>query len=157
MTLLKAPRLERKHLLALKVLVRLDFARSIRFKMESLQKNPEDAVESTIKLMTLTDMLMNAEQPLLVTLALMDTHQAQEAWLPLTDDRFAFYSRTLAVDVTAADFGNMPADRLQEAIEPLKALQIEVRKLFANADQMDPQEVMGGSKVAQPVAGKMMN
>lgn len=154
--MLKAPKFERKHILALKVLVRLDFARAIRFKMEALKKNPEAAVESTVKLMTLTDMLNEAEQPLAITLALLDMHQAKEAQIPLTEARFNFFMKTLAVDVTEADFENTPPDPIRVAISALKELQEDLRNRFTTAEQLDPHEMVQHNHDEAP-AGKMMN
>ena len=142
MSLMKAPKLEKKHLQALKTLVRLDFARAVRFKMEALQKNPgEHPAESTIKILTLTDMLADADQPLSVTMALMDMHGAVASWMPLTDARYEFYSATIARPVTEEDFRGVEADKLAVILEPLRQLQSELVEIFKNADAVDPAEL----------------
>lgn len=159
MSLMKAPKLARKHLQALRNLVRLDFARAVRFKMESLTKNPEHPAESTLKVLTLTDMLAEADQPLSVTMALMDMHGAEEAWMPLTDERFNFYQRVLNTDVGADDFRKVPPDQLEAILGPLKVLQSEVRKAFTDADCVDPKEMFRpqgeGLSGAPPPKGMM--
>lgn len=161
MSLMKAPKLERKHLLALKHLLRLDYARAVRFRMEAQQKNPgEHPAESTLKIMKLTDMLTDAEQPLLVTLALMEMHHSPAAWMPLDDQRFSFYERMLNLDVGSQDFPGVPADQLDVTLAPLRALQVELRKVFAEADCIDPREMHrqnGAGLSGRPAATGMMN
>lgn len=142
MSLMKAPKMERKHLLALRNLIRLDFARAVRFRMEHLAKNPgEHPAESTMKILKLTDILAEADQPLSVTLALLEMHGAEEAWMPLTDERFDFYQRVLVYEVGPNDFKGVPADQLEAVLTPLKIVQAELRKAFAEADRVDPREM----------------
>ena len=142
MSLMKAPKMEKKHIQALKTLIRLDFARAVRFKMESLQKNPgEHPAESTIKIMTLTDMLADADQPLSVTIALMEMHGAHASWMPITDARYDFYTRTIATPVTEDDFRGVAPEKLAELLEPLRRLQAELVEIFRTADVVDPAEL----------------
>lgn len=140
-TLLRAPKLERKHFLALQTLIRLNYARAVRFKMEILQGKPEDPVESTLKLMTLADMLIQNYLPLTITLAVMELHNSPGAFLPLEDARFDFYLQTLSTEIGAEDFSSVPVDQLEALLAPLKTLQAELKVLFRDATRIDPQEI----------------
>lgn len=139
--MLKAPKMERQHLLALKTLIRLTYARAVRFKVEQLQKASEHPAETTLKLLKLADILNDNDQPLTVTLAMMDMHGAPLVFMPVTDARFDFYQQTLATDITVEDFRGMAVDQVTALLEPLKQFQVELRKIFAEAMTIDPQEI----------------
>lgn len=148
MPLMRAPKLERKHLLALKTLVRLDFARAVRFKMDSLQKTAEHPAESTLKMLTLTDMMLDADQPLSITITLMEMHGSTEALMPLNDEKFKFYSATLNVEVGGEDFKGVPQDKLDTILAPLRKLQAELKDIFLHAPSLDPKDLVPGRRGA---------
>lgn len=164
MSLMRAPKVERKHLLALKTLLRLDFARAIRNRVETLKATGEHPAESTARILAITDALSEADQPLSVTMALMEMHGAPAAWMPLADARFEFYSRLLAIDVTDEDFRGVSADSLEEVLAPLRAIQVELRQIFADSGHVDagellrkPQTGLSGSLTINKPSGDLPN
>lgn len=79
--------------------------------------------------------------------------------MPLTDERFDFYQRVLNIEVGADDFRKVPADQLETLLGPLKILQGELKKAFAEADCVDPKEMFrpqgAGLSGAPPPTGML--
>jgi hypothetical protein len=141
MTTLKAPKLQRHHILALKNIIRLNYARAVRFKLEALLKAPEHPAETTSKLMTLADMLTEHDQPLTISMAMMEMYRTPEILIPMNDALYTFYSKSLATEIGAEDFRSVPEDKLADVLEPLKVLQGELRQRFNDAMLIDPEEI----------------
>lgn len=148
-TMMKAPKFSMDLLQDLKSLVRLDFARAMRQNLINLRNRPDEHVAtSTTKMLKLTDYLMDVEQPLIISMAMMEVHGAAEAWMPLSEERFSFYERIVNQDLTPSDFPEANEDLVAGMVTDFRARQLVLREVFKNADSMSPEGMrsIGGKK-----------
>lgn len=156
--MLRAPKFNSITLEGMRTLLRLDFARSVRYVVQKarVEPIPEEALV-TAKILELIDRFTEAEQPLLITLSIMKMHGAPEALMPLNDDLFELYGRIITrTDLKPDNFKGIPEDQLHQIIDPLKAVQEDLKKAFDEAAVVDRdamEKKYGGAPAGTP-AGK---
>jgi hypothetical protein len=72
----------------------------------------------------------------------METNGTDEAWIPMTDDRFDFYLKTVNEGIESQDFQGVSQETTDELLIPLRTLQAELKQIFAEASLVDTEELL---------------
>lgn len=158
---LKAPQVTRESLIALKTLIRFDFAREVKKVVTAGQDPTINPAETTVKVLMLSEHMNEAEQPLAIAMAMIEMTGAANAWLPINEDRFAMYMRIINLQLEEEDFKGLPKELDEKARSLFTSIQTALKKDFEEASLIDPQEMMRGPRApslgAKPPASGMMN
>ncbi len=139
---MKAPQVTRESLIALKTLIRFDFAREVKKVVTAGQDPSINPTETTLKILMLSEMMNEAEQPLGIALAMIEMTGAANAWLPLNDDRYAMYQRIIGLQLEEEDFKGLPKELDEKARALFTSIQTALKKDFDEASLIDPQQEM---------------
>jgi hypothetical protein len=143
MPLLRAPKLTVEHLKTLKDLLRLDYCRGLRIAIERDRANPGTHVaETCLQLLRLTDALTEAENPLVVTEALMDVNGTDSVFFPLKPQKYDLYMKVLGFTLAPEHFPGLTDAQIEDIAGPYKESQKELLQIFEDADYIDTDIVL---------------
>lgn len=151
MSLLRIPVVNVDQLNALRSLLRLDFTRCVR---KVLVENTVVPLQC-VKILQFTELMNQAEQPLIVVAALMQYHGTPTAMLPLDAARFDFFSKLLSVPLSPHDFPGLTDEQLEAYLTPMKNFIEELKKVFESSGHIDEQTLRSKMKTSTPASGMM--
>ena len=149
--LMRVPVVNRDQLQALRSLLRLDFTRCLRNTLINTTVVPQQC----LNILQLTDVMSQAEQPLIVVAALMQYHGTPTAMLPLDAGRFNLFSKLLAIPLGSADFPGIAEDQLEPILAPMKAYIAELKTIFESSAFIDEEQLKNKMKTATPKSDMM--
>lgn len=151
MSLMRVPVVNRDQLQALRSLLRLDFTRCLRNILENVTVVPQQC----LNIMQVTDVMSQAEQPLIVVAALMQYHGTPTAMLPLDAARFQLFSKLLDTPLGTRDFPGLTDEQLEPVLAPMRAYVQELKTIFESAALVDEDALKRKMKTDAPKTGMM--
>jgi hypothetical protein len=147
--MVRVPVLNKEQIEALRMILRLDYSRSLK---AFLTKG--DSIDDTrLNIFRLTDLLGQAEQPLIVGEAMMDFQNRTTCMLPLNQKRFDFFSKQLLKPIEVSDFSMTEKEKLEDLIFPLNEKIEELKKIFEDAAFVDSDAMKENNKILVPATG----
>lgn len=154
MSMLRVPVVNLDQLTALRSLLRLDYTRGMRM---ALDIKDASAADTCLKILTLTEYRIEAEQPLIVVAALMDFHGTPTAMLPLDSERFGFFEKLLNIGLATTDFPGIEPETLEPILEPMRAQVDGLKKVFGDAEYLDSESLRTKARLPETDSNPMMN
>lgn len=151
MSLVRVPVVNRDQLQALRSLLRLDFTRCMRNILTTETEVPVQCV----RILAITDVMNQAEQPLIVVAALMQYHGTPTAMLPLDAGRFGFFSKLLSIPLGTRDFPGISDEQLEPILAPMRAYIAELKTIFDSSAHIDEEALKNKMKTSTPKDGMM--
>ena len=155
MSMLRVPVVNIDQLQALRSLLRLDYTRGVRMALTGEKK--DDIPDTCLRILTLTEYLTEAEQPLVVVAALMEFHGTPTAMLPLDAERFTFFENLLSISLEASSFPGVEQDSLNQVLEPMRSQVDELKKVFSAAEYLDSESLKNKARLPEADPNRMMN
>jgi len=152
--MLRAPRFNHDQLEALRSLLQIDFARSVRESVLKSRKEPlEDTSEAISRQLKMSGKFQEADGPLMIGGVIMQIQGVEEIQMPLEDRWFEFYNTIITkVAPTTVDLSWVVAEKRESALADLNLKQEQLKQRFSNAVLIDRAQME--NNFAKAPAGK---
>jgi hypothetical protein len=151
MSMVRAPVVNGDQLQALRSLLKLDFTRCVR---NTLTKGGGIA-QQCMSILQLTELMEQAEQPLIVVAAIMQFNGLPTAMLPLDSVRFNLFTRLLDTPLGTSDFPGLTEEQLEPVLAPMRGYIEELKKIFESSAHLDEEALRQRMKTSTPKTGMM--